>query len=230
MDNLPFSQNLTDRRPLIFFDMDGVLSKEKSSWNYLHTRLGVSNENNYNLFRTGKIDYREFMRRDINLWLQSRGEITVDAIKQILDEIELFPGAVEATKTLHREGFHLVIVSGGLMWLAEKIGRETGIDEIYANIILSLGGIVLPDCRALVNPKRKDIVVNNVLNKYSPEYSISIGDSPDDQKMFNVTDYSISMNNEPGYVNEIGFDLKTDNLENCADLILAIRDERNEIL
>lgn len=226
---LPSSLDHTEHKPIVFFDMDGVLTTEKSSWNYVHSRLGVDNNLNYSLFRTGKIDYHEFMRRDVNLWIQEMGEVQVSQIREILNEIELFPGAVEATGTLAAEGFHLVIVSGGLMWLAERVGRLTGISDIYANIILSLGGKVLPDGKAVVDPKRKDIVVNSVISTYKPEYSISVGDSPDDEKMFMVTDYSISMNNEPGFINTMGFDLKTDNLKSCADLILGIRDQRNEI-
>ena len=226
---LPSSLGHTEHTPIVFFDMDGVLTVEKSSWNYVHSKFGVDNDFNYSLFRTGKIDYHEFMRRDINLWIQEMGEVKVSQIREILDEIELFPGAVEATQTLSAEGFHLVIVSGGLMLLAERVGKLTGISDIYANVILSLGGMVLPDGRALVDPKRKDIVVNSVINTYKPDYSISVGDSPDDEKMFMVTDYSISMNNEPGFINARGFDLKTDNLQSCADLILGIRDQRNEI-
>lgn len=228
-EGLPSSQGHTNSKPIVFFDMDGVLTREKSSWNYVHSRLGVDNDLNYSLFRAGKIGYLEFMRRDIYLWIQETGEVSVSQIKDILNEIELFPGVVEATRTLSQGGFYMVIVSGGLMWLAERVGKETGIREVYANIILSLGGKVLPEGRAIVDPKRKDIVINDVISKYKPEYTISVGDSPDDEKMFMATDYSISMNNEPSFVNARGFDLKTENLQDCSDLILGIRDQRNEI-
>jgi phosphoserine phosphatase len=210
--------------------MDGVLTVQKSSWNYVHEKLGVNNYSNYTLFKNGKINYQEFLKRDLALWFQVKDQWDVEEIKEILDEIDLFPGAVEATQILMKEGFHLIIVSGGLMWLAQRVGEQTGIYEIYANQIFSMGGKVLPDGKAIVDPKRKDKIVNQLKEKYHPDFTISVGDSPDDEMMFISTDYSISMNNDPTFVNVRGFDLRTETLLNCSELILSIRDGLNETL
>jgi phosphoserine phosphatase len=230
MDKMPSSQGPTDSRPIVFFDMDGVLTVQKSSWNYVHEKLGVNNYSNYTLFKNGKINYQEFLKRDLALWFQVKDQWDVEEIKEILDEIDLFPGAVEATQILMKEGFHLIIVSGGLMWLAQRVGEQTGIYEIYANQIFSMGGKVLPDGKAIVDPKRKDKIVNQLKEKYHPDFTISVGDSPDDEMMFISTDYSISMNNDPTFVNVRGFDLRTETLLNCSELILSIRDGLNETL
>jgi phosphoserine phosphatase len=54
---------------LICFDLDGVLTKVESSWRYVHNYFSVNNEASLKLYLEGKIDDREFMRRDIKLWL-----------------------------------------------------------------------------------------------------------------------------------------------------------------
>ena len=40
---------------LIFFDMDGVLTVEKSSWFYVNNRLGINNRENYMKYISGII-------------------------------------------------------------------------------------------------------------------------------------------------------------------------------
>lgn len=46
----------------IFFDFDGMLVKEKSSWQIIHRHLGTDNQAKLNsdLFHKGEIDYCEW--------------------------------------------------------------------------------------------------------------------------------------------------------------------------
>ncbi len=222
--------SLTKGNPIVFFDMDGVLTKEKSSWNYVHKRLGVDNSRNYELFKMDKINYQEFLRRDVAIWIEKFGEVQVETIKEILNEIEVFNGAKEATEELVKENFKLIIVSGGIMWLAERVGMETGIDEIYANSIFSLGGKLIPEGRTMVDPKRKDVVIRKLISQYNPQFTISVGDSSSDRSMFLCTDFSISFNYEEVNGGLTTFDLRTEDMRDCSSLILSIRDERNEKL
>lgn len=227
MDEHRSFQNHTEEHPIVFLDMDGVLTAEKSSWNYVHKSLGVDNTKNYSLFLEDRISYDEFMRRDVALWIEKYGQIEVSQIKNILDEIDLFPGSVNATKSLIDANFKLVMVSGGIMWLAQRVSKDTGIEHVFANSILALGGKVLPDGKSMVDPKHKDSVVKNVINQFHPPFTVSVGDSPEDEAMFSNTDYSISMNNRPDYVNKFGINLKCADLEDCSDLIIAIKEERD---
>lgn len=216
----------TDHSPIVFFDMDGVLTSEKSSWNYVHRALGVDNSKNYAMFLADRITYQEFMQRDVALWIEKYGQIEVDQITDILDEIELFPGAERATKILLDANFRLVLVSAGIMWLAQRVSRDTDIQHVYANSILSLGGKVIPEGRAMVDPKHKDIVVKNVINQFHPAFTVSVGDSPEDESMFSNTDYSISLNNND-YTNKFGINLGCSDLVDCSELIISIMEERD---
>lgn len=217
----------TEQNPIVFFDMDGVLTAEKSSWNYVHRALGVDNSKNYAMFLEDRITYEEFMRRDIALWIEKYGKMEVDQITEILDEIDLFPGAERATRILLDANFRLVLVSAGIMWLAQRVSRETNIQHVYANSILSLGGKVIPEGRPMVDPKHKDSVVKNVINQFHPAFTVSVGDSPEDESMFSNTDYSISFNNSPDYTNKFGINLRCTDLVDCSELIISIMEERD---
>ncbi|MDT7894905.1 MAG: phosphoserine phosphatase, partial [Desulfurococcales archaeon] len=54
---------------LLFLDLDGALVKIKSSWGYMHSYFGSSQdgifERYFNLYSEGKISYQEWMKADI---------------------------------------------------------------------------------------------------------------------------------------------------------------------
>jgi len=56
-----------DRVLLAAFDLDGTILQHESSWVAIHKHFGTtaSGEASLKLYGEGKIDYREFMRRDI---------------------------------------------------------------------------------------------------------------------------------------------------------------------
>ncbi|MGP6206975.1 HAD-IB family phosphatase [Cuniculiplasma sp. SKW3] len=229
MGGLPYSPDHTDRNPVIFFDMDGVLTREKSSWNYVNRNLGIDNSKNYENFKTGRITYEKFLTLDLALWIQSGRARNADTILHLLNQIELFPNAENGCKKLIANGFKIVIVSGGINWLAQRIGEMIGASEVYANIIFAKDGIIQPEGKAVVNPKKKGMIVEEYVSRKRPEFSISVGDSPDDESMFTSTDYSISFNNDLDYENIHGFNLRSDDFMDLADFIISIKEERDEI-
>ncbi len=229
MGELPSSPDHTDHSPVIFFDMDGVLTKEKSSWNYVNRTLGIDNSKNYENFKTGKITYEKFLALDLALWIQSGKARNADTVLKLLNQIELFPGAEQGCKKLITNGFKIVIVSGGISWLAHRIGEAVGASEIYANVIFARDGIIQPEGKAIVNPKNKGKIVDEYISRKRPDFSISVGDSSDDESMFKNTDYSISFNNDADYENIHGFNLRSDDFVDLADFIISIKEERDEI-
>ncbi len=228
-EGLPYSQGLTDQRPVVFFDMDGVLTSEKSSWNYVNRNLGIDNTRNFENFRKGSISYEQFLSLDLALWIQSGRARSSDTVMQLLNRIELFPGAEEGCRSLIAAGFRLVIVSGGINWLAQRVGEIVGASEIYANIIYARDGMIQPEGRAVVDPKRKGVIIQSYISRKQPEFTISVGDSPDDESMFENTDYSISFNNDPDYENMHGFNMRSENFNDLAEFIISIKEERDEI-
>jgi len=123
---------MVPRKPLVVFDMDGVLIEERSSWRLVHDALGTSNEDSFKAYMRAEIDDLEFMRRDIELWLR-KGITSISQVEGILQGATMMRGVSECVRPLRRWGAVLAIVSGGLDLLAERLGKEWGFSYVAAN-------------------------------------------------------------------------------------------------
>ncbi len=198
----PF-QDLTDAEmeiekfKLAVFDMDGVLTQPVSSWEYVHRKLGVDNTGNLSSYRNGTMNYIDFLKSDVKLWLDRLGPTSAETVIRILDEIPLRGGISLTINTLKERGIKTAIISGGIYWLAEKIGKGYGFDEIYANHIKtdSLDNL-LPDGIVMVDPKHKDHTIRELQDrlKVEPEETISVGDTLQDVAMFRNSGLSVAFN------------------------------------
>ena len=118
----------------------------KSSWQYLHERLGLWDQNAdefQRLFRAGRIDYAEFCRRDAALW---KG-IPKEHVLGIIDEIPYHEGVRETIETLTAEGVLTVVLSTGLSFLVEKVKRELALTLAFANELVLEGGVLTGETR-----------------------------------------------------------------------------------
>ncbi|MCL4335604.1 MAG: HAD-IB family phosphatase [Candidatus Thermoplasmatota archaeon] len=182
---------------LAVFDMDGVLTQSSSSWDFVHRRLGVDNRENLRKYREDKISYLEFLRLDVGAWMNKLGTVPASMIREILDEIPLRDGIAETVSALKEQQISSVIISGGIYWLAEKIGATADFREVYANRIKTdARNFIIPDGEIMVEPKHKDIVIKSVQAKLgiSPDETISIGDTFQDAAMFRNSGISVAFN------------------------------------
>jgi len=141
---------------LAAFDMDGTVLEHDSSWAALHRHFGTTHlgEASLKLYSQGKIDYREFMRRDIGSWPKplTRGEIDV-----ILSNYRVRREAPTTIDELHRRGIKTALVTSGIDILARRVAAELGIEHWVANGLRFDGqGRVLPMGIGRVDPTRKD--------------------------------------------------------------------------
>jgi phosphoserine phosphatase len=118
---------------LVVFDLDGVLADAVSSWCWIHDHFGVNNDASLKEFLEGRIDDHEFMRRDIELWLNQKKKIGLSEIDEILSTLPLMPGAKETIAELDNRGIGSAIISGGIEIHAERVARELGINYVMAN-------------------------------------------------------------------------------------------------
>jgi phosphoserine phosphatase len=207
---------------LIFFDMDGVLTQEKSSWFYVNNRLGINNRENYMNYISGKLDYYDFFRMDIAAWLEKYPGITKKEIKGILDEIPVIPGIEKCMAYLKKNKIISVIVSGGISWLSDRIKDNFGLDEAYANRIFSDNqGKLIPDGEVQVNPLRKDIVMEKIMaeHKVSPEECIALGDSESDYSMYKAVNNFIAFNSDSDILSKVARINLSGNIDSIIDYI-----------
>jgi len=186
---------------LVVFDLDGVLVESESSWQALHDAFSVDNEENFQRYLRGEIDYREFMRSDIRLW----GNASREEIVEILDRVQLMKGAKETVEKLSSAGYKTAIISSGISLLADRVKDQLGIGRSYANRILfddeeRLTG----EAEAMVTLLNKDDVLRRLAASEGLETSecAVVGDSRFDVAMFEEAGFSISFNSKDELVRE----------------------------
>ena len=179
--------------------MDGVLTVEKSSWFYVNNRLGINNRENYKKYMNGELLYPDFFRLDLSQWIKKYPDIRGETIKNILDEIKPVSGLGTIMNYLKNHGILSVIVSGGISWLSDRILRDYGLNEAYANRISCDGsGIIIPDGVIQVDPMKKDLVMKDVISSHGirPEECLAVGDSESDYSMFRAVPNFIAFNSD----------------------------------
>lgn len=178
---------------LIVFDMDGVLVDTASSWDFVHKAFGLDGRYNFERYLRGEFDYSEFLRKDIKLW----GNVHVDYIRRILDQVPLMKGAKSTIDRLRNNGYLTAIISSGLYILAKKLKKKLGIDYIFANKIVYDGeGMLTGEGVPNVSLWGKANVLGMLLKclVITHEHCAVVGDSIFDVSLFDASGFSIAFN------------------------------------
>lgn len=173
--------------------MDGVLVDIRSSWLFVHEKLGVNSVENYNKYQNKEIDYQEFMRRDITLW----GSRTINEIRNILDNVPLMKGIEDTIPELKRKGYQLAIMTAGISLLAERLHERFSFHYVFANRLCSDSqGVLTGEGEVIIELMSKGSFLELfLLNKgIEQQQCIVIGDSHFDVPMFAVAGFSIAFN------------------------------------
>ncbi|MCL4331931.1 MAG: HAD-IB family phosphatase [Candidatus Thermoplasmatota archaeon] len=201
---------------LVAFDMDGVLTRVRSSWSFVHERLGVDNTENHQRYLNGVIDYHQFMVSDVDLWMKKHGRILSSTIKGILREIPLRRNVVDIVSRLRENGITSAIVSGGISWLSDIINEGGVFDLTFSNELVSdSDGYLTRNCIPHVIPDKKGKIIEALRESLGldVEECASIGDSAMDRSMFEACGTSVAFNPEDEKVSEYATDsIVSDNL------------------
>lgn len=193
---------MTENYELIVFDMDGVLVDVTSSWAWVHDYFEVDNQDSLELYEKGKIDDREFVRRDIQLWKNSKGNLSKKDIIKILEKAPLMEGFDDCIPKLS-ETHQLAIISGGLKPLARMIGDKY-FDIIMANDIFENNGTLAEEGKIEVKLNGKDEAFELLLNILNVEddKSVAVGNSHIDAPMLKKAEKGIAFNPNDDKVQE----------------------------
>jgi phosphoserine phosphatase len=181
----------------VAFDMDGVLVDTFSSWVWMHKHFDVNNDHSLYAYQRGEIDYTEFMRRDIALWLSKQKGMTIHDVEKILSSVPLMNGAKEAVAECKENGIQTAIISCGIEVLANRVAKDFGIDFVVAN------GLVTDEVGRLTGEgtlsieladKGKPLRILLDKNGVKKEESASVGNSYGDAAMFDVCGLGIAFN------------------------------------
>lgn len=209
---------------LVCFDMDGTLTRVRSTWKWVHDCLGVDNEANYQAFINQEIDEPEFMRRDIAGWKGAKQDISETDLIKMFHDIPLIEGIQETVATLKDNGMTCVIISGGLEIAAKMLMNEFGFDEVIADHVETDGnGVLTGEGIRNVDLSNKGLTVKEFIKKYNttPERTVSIGNSFTDISMFQTSGLSIAMNPTDPYTSEAAnHTVVSENIADVLDYIL----------
>jgi phosphoserine phosphatase len=186
-----------DKLELVIFDMDGVLTDIYSSWKYVHDYFNSSNEKSVEAYLKGQIDDMEFIRRDANLWKENGKPIKKEKLVEILADVPLMNGSKKCISFLKEKGIKTAIVSAGIDILAERVGKELGIDNIYSNgIKVDNQGYLTNEGILNVKLICKNEAINNLVKylKIPSKRTASVGNSCFDITMFEVCGIGIAFN------------------------------------
>ena len=164
---------------LAAFDLDGTVLEHNSSWVAIHRHFGTEHNGaaSLRLYTEGKIDYREFMRRDISSWPKG---VTRDEIVRVLSDYKIRREAPEVFRELRARGIQTALVTSGIDILARDVASDLEIDHWVANgLRFDRNGKLLPKGVGRVDPTRKDIAYHKLLSRIGipSKKTIAVGDT-----------------------------------------------------
>jgi phosphoserine phosphatase len=164
---------------LAAFDLDGTILQHNSSWVAIHKHFRTEDKGaaSLKLYTEGRIDYREFMRRDISSWPKG---VKRDEIEGILSGYKIRDDAPATLDGLRSRGIKTALVTSGIDILAEKVAAELRMDHWIANgFKFDRDGTVLPEGVGRVDPTRKDLAYKRLLSKVGIpcKRTIAVGDT-----------------------------------------------------
>jgi phosphoserine phosphatase len=195
---------------MVFFDLDGVLVdvsdhteiNEKigiSTWHSLFDRLGLSSEHTRlkQLFTAGYFpNYLEWTDEACRT-LQRHG-LKEHTFNKLMDARPLMAGAKTAFAELHARGYRTAIITGSFQYLASRVARELGIDQVVAHCELlfdpqgELDGWDLVPCD--FQDKARVFSRLSLAAGLAPEQCAYVGDEINDIPLFGEAGLSIAFN------------------------------------
>ncbi len=210
---------------LVALDVDGVLVPIKSSWQYVHERLGTTREAmiNYRLFMNGKIGYWEWMYLDTLAWIEARPGITIWDLVDIFRSVNVKEDALCGVRVL-RDTCNTVIalISGGVNVLVERVARTVRADYWFSpKLAFDPQGRLVPGGEPLVEADRKDRILRKLASMLGIpiERTVFIGDSIWDLRGMKEAGFSVAVNTSDERVLAVA-STRADNLCQAAQIIV----------
>ena len=192
---------------LTAFDVDGVILPIRSSWGYIHKRVGTTRESklNYRLFMEGKIGYWEWMFLDTLAWIEAMPGITRWDLEEFFSNVPINRDAYEAVRILREAGIESALVSGGVDVVVSRVARELGIKYwVSPALAFDPWGRLVPGGEPRLEADRKDRAVLSLARRlgYTMREVAFVGDSRWDLRGMREACLAIAVNPHDDYVVE----------------------------
>ncbi len=182
----------------VALDVCGVLTTEKSVWQYIHERLGLWTGNAERFqedFNAGLISYREFCERDALLW----AGIGAAKMEEIVRGLPYREGIGDLFDGIGALGLVPGLISTGLTLLTERIAGDFGVGFSVANRLILEDGVLTGGVEIAVGHDKKGTALLNFADSISIGVDsaevIAVGDGLSDIPMFKEAGCSIGFGN-----------------------------------
>lgn len=218
------AESLTRRsKRLVVMDMDSTLIQQEVI-DELAASLGVTDKVAAITERAmnGELDFDQSLRERVRL-LEGT---PVAAFEEVLQRIELTPGAEQLVRVLKRLGYRLAVISGGFIEVVEPIRQKLGLDYAFANRLeIQDGRLTGAVSGPIVNRERKAELLETLAQaeRIALDQVIAIGDGANDLDMLQRAGLGIAFNAKRVVQQQASYAINSRNLTAILYL-LGIRD------
>ena len=144
----------------------------------------------------GELDFAESLRERV----ATLAGLPVRVLREVLDEVELTPGAQDLVTGLRERGWPLGLVSGGFIEVVGPLAERLGIERRRANRLEAVGGYLTG---RVMGPVVDRAAKAAALREWATELrvpldrTVAIGDGANDLQMMATAGFSVAFNAKP---------------------------------
>ena len=184
-------------RRLVCFDMDSTLI-EQEVIDELAQAAGVGEQVAAITERAmqGELDFQQSFRARVALLKGLEDRV----LPQIAARLTITDGAQRLISTLKSLGYRTAILSGGFTYFAQYLQQKLGIDEVFANDLITQNGYVTGEVGTdIIDGPRKAALLQALADRMhiSTEQVIAIGDGANDLPMLSLAGLGVAFRAKP---------------------------------
>ncbi len=181
------------RRRLALLDVDGTLTREKSSWQFLMEQVGCwepTGRENLERYLCADITYDEFCGLDGALF----SGMEYYRLREIAHSVPMYGGLGFFFTTLASMQFDIAIISTGLRLLTSYFTSQYHIGISVSNDLASCDGVCTGSAIVEIREDEKGVVARRVVRDFQPDFIFAMGDSSGDLPLFDLADLALAVN------------------------------------
>lgn len=178
-------------RFLVVSDLDGTLTEVHSAWQYVMVKLGFwesHGKHHLRNFLSKRITYDDFIHLDVETLAGTEEKKYLSIIK----EIPFRSGVIPLFQYLKQQDAYIILLSTGLMDLAQRAQNLFPVDYSYANVIHKENGKLNGKFTQHVGWHDKRKIVLKIKEKYKNIPMIALGDTSGDTPLIELADLSFA--------------------------------------
>ena len=184
-------------RRLVCFDMDSTLIGQEVI-DELAKEAGIGEQVAEITERAmqGELDFDASFRARVALL---KG-LNTDVLAKIASRLTINEGAERLIKTLKQHGYHTAILSGGFEYFARFLQEKLGIDEVHANSLNVVDGVVTGEVTTtIVDGARKAFLLQQIAKQQNItlEQVVAVGDGANDLPMLVLANLGVAYHAKP---------------------------------